>query len=579
MDTAQESLAGEGPLGPQRVTGLREIPTAASSVTDLAGEMAQCTAAAANRLLEVSLQLSERTRDTRQDLVAMAGDWYPLCQQLFCYSPAADLPGSTAVFMELQQNLVSMVQLAAKSGPVDFGEKDPDSTGHPEALSQMQSHLEAAEGHAKQLLNKVRASGGLHARRLWEERFEDRCLLWSVAVRELLQGLERLSGRQGLFLLSLRQAVKGQPGLQGALAQMADVSRRLQEAARLSGLLCGDEQVRAELSFLCREVHVLTDALRDVAQALAPSPRPSPSLSTRFQLLCLELTLRAKALTGHLRSINADYGQALQDAFCPRLSVCKDPQTAGLKAPRPESSLQRMVSGIEAVQEMVVGGQGSGPCPAGLPVALDSILVLTKEVAQRVPVLREHPEDGGMHMLDWLQWEWAAKAHHAMAQLQAWQGDHTEACRLLASCLKPSDGQDLTPPQLHCREGASGAAAAGSVNSQGAAPGSSAGTCTAGPDVPGTTAAHLDEVGQSHLLSSPSSALFLVTKAHCQVPGEATLVGTCESLLWQAGQAACESLRLGVRPPGLPATACSSDTAQKLCSYLILTILVEKMGI
>ncbi|XP_019518412.1 PREDICTED: vinculin-like [Hipposideros armiger] len=101
-----------------------------------------------------------------------------------------------------------------------------------------------------------------------------------------------------------------------------------------------------------------------------------------------------------------------------------------------------------------------------------------------------------MHMLDWLQWEWAAKAHHAVAQLQAWQGGHTKACRLLDSCLKLNDGQDLAQPQLHCGEGPSGAAAAGSVDSQGAAPRdtpeSSAGTCIVGPDVPGTTAVDLD---------------------------------------------------------------------------------------
>lgn len=483
LDAAQESLAGEGPLGPERVTALQEIWTLAPSVTDLAGEMAHSTAVG--------------TGDTRQGLVVMAGDWYPLCQQLFCHNPAADLPESTAVFMELQQTLVSMVQLAAKSRPMDLGKRDPDSTGHQEALSQIQDRLEAAETHAKQLLAKLLAPDGLQAPRLWEKSFQDRCLLWSVAVQDLLQCMDSFNGRQGLFLLSLRQAVKCQQGLQEGLALVADVSWRLQEAARLSCLLCGDEQVRGEVSFLCREVHVLTDALLDVAQALAPSPRPSPSLSTRFELLCLELTLRAKALTGHLSSINAEYGQALQDALCPRVSACKDSQTTGPRPPRPESALERMVSGIQTVQAIVAGGQESEPCPEGLRVALESILVLTKEVAQRVPVLQEHPKEGGMHILDRLQWEWAAKAHHAVAQLQAWKGGHTEACRLLAGCLKPSDGRDPAQPQLQGGERVSGAAAAGSVDNQGDTPESSVGNCTAGPAVPGTITADLDKVGQS----------------------------------------------------------------------------------
>lgn len=487
VEAAQEALAGEGPLGSETMTGLQEIPSLAPSIIDLAREIEHCTTARTDRLLEVALQLSGKSRETRQSLAAIAGDWYSLCQQLFCNNPAADLQENVTVFMELQQNLASMVQLAVKSGPMDSGKEDSDSAGHPEAHLQVQGRLEEAETHAKQLLDKVLASDGFQAPRSWEESIEDGCLLWSVAVQDLLQCLERLSGRQGLFLLPLRQAVKDQQGLQEGLAQAADVSQRLQEAARLSSLLCGDEQVKSEISFLSREVHVLTDALLDVAQILASFPKPSPSLSTRFELLCLELTLQAKALTGHLSSINADYERVLQGAFCPRLSVCKDPQT------QPEGSLERMVSGIQAVQGIVAGGQESGPCQEDLLMALESILVLTKEVAQRVPVLRDCPED-------WLQQEWAAKAHHAVAQLQAWKGGHTKAWRLLAQCLKPSDEEDPTQPQLHRGEGAPGAAEASSVDSQGAAPrdaaGSSVGTRTPDLGITGTVA-DLGMVGKS----------------------------------------------------------------------------------
>ncbi|XP_060165850.1 uncharacterized protein [Globicephala melas] len=503
VEAAQEALAGEVPLGSETMTGLQEIPSLAPSIIDVAREIEHCTTARTDRLLEVALQLSGKSRETRQSLVAIAGDWYSLCQQLFCNNPAADLQENMTVFMELQQNLASMVQLAVKSGPMDSGKKDSDSAGHPEAHLQVQGRLEEAETHAKQLLDKVLASDGFQAPRSWEESIEDGCLLWSVAVQDLLQCLERLSGRQGLFLLPLRQAVKDQQGLQEGLAQAADVSQRLQEAARLSSLLCGDEQVKSEISFLCREVHVLTDALLDVAQILASFPKPSPSLSTRFELLCLELTLQAKALTGHLSSINADYERVLQGAFCPRLSVCKDPQT------QPEGSLERMVSGIQAVQGIVAGGQESGPCQEDLLMALESILVLTKEVAQRVPVLRECPED-------WLQQEWAAKAHHAVAQLQAWKGGHTKAWRLLAQCLKPSDEEDPTQPQLHRGEGPPGAAEASSVDSQGAAPrdtaGSSVGTRTPDPGITGT-AADLGTVGIT------GTAADLGTHQHSGTPG------------------------------------------------------------
>ncbi|XP_063473111.1 uncharacterized protein [Symphalangus syndactylus] len=504
VGAAQGALAGEGPLGPERMMGLQGISTLAPPIIDLTKEIAHCTAARTDRLLEVALRLSGRTRETRQGLAAMAGDWYPLCQQLFCHNPTADLPESTAVFLELHRNLASVVQLAAKNGPMDLDKNNLDSTRHLEVLLQMQGRLKETETHAKQLLEKVLAFDGLQAPKSWEESVEDGCLLWSVAVQDLLQYMEQLSGRKGLFLLPLRLAMKNQQGLQEGLDHAADVSQRLQEAARLSSLLCGDEQEKGEVSFLCREVHVLTDALLDVAQILASSPKPSPSLSTRFELLCLELTLQAKALTGHLSTINADYECAFQDVICPRPSVCKDPQTT------PESSLERMVSGIQAVQGIVVEGQEYRPCQEDLLMALESILTLTKEVAQRIPVLREYPEEWGMHILGWLRWEWAAKAHHAVAQLQAWKGGHTKAWRHLAQCLKPweeparASEQDSIQPQFFCKEDAAGASAMGIVDSQSAVPGtplgSSVRTCIAEPGVPGTTTVDL-----SMRQSSPQS--------------------------------------------------------------------------
>uniref|UniRef100_A0A286XZB5 Uncharacterized protein n=1 Tax=Cavia porcellus TaxID=10141 RepID=A0A286XZB5_CAVPO len=450
---ASEAPAGEEPLGSKR-TELQEVLMLAPSDIDLTKELSQRITDRRNRLPETTVQLPERTRKSKQALVALAGDWYLLCQQLFCYNPTIGLQRNIAVFMELQQNLALMVQLAAKR-PVYLDKKSPDSTGYPEMLLQMQGQLEKTEIHAKQLLDQVLASDGLQAPKSWEDNVEDGCLLWSVAVQDLIQSMERFSKRQSLFLLPLRQAVKDQQGLQEGLAHIADVSQRLQEAARLSGLLCGDEQVKGEVSFQCREVHVVRDALLDVAQILVSSPRPSPSLSTRFDLLCLELTLRAKALMDYLSTINADYEHTFHGAVCPRK----------------ESSLERMVSGIQAVQGIIARDQESESCQEDLLMALESILILTKEVAQRIPGFQEHPEELGLYMLDCLRCEWAAKAHHAVAQLQAWKGGHPKAWRFLAQCLKNAEEpvripeQDAIWIQLQCEEGTAGASAGARVDS------------------------------------------------------------------------------------------------------------------
>ncbi|XP_060044416.1 LOW QUALITY PROTEIN: uncharacterized protein LOC132537586 [Erinaceus europaeus] len=497
VNIVQEVLAGKGPLESETMTRLQEILTLAPSINDLAREMGHCSNARADRLLELDLPSSERNKETRHALVAIAGNWYLLCQQLFCQNQEADLAQSVAVFVELQQNLTSLVQLATKCVPMDLGKKGPYSTE--EALLQMQGRLGEAETHAKELLNIVLISDGLQTPESWKESIEDECLLWSVAVQDLLHCIEKFSKRQCLFLLPLRQAIQDQQGLQAGLVRVADVSRRLQEATRLSSQLCGNEQVKGEVLFLCREVHVLTDALLDVAQILTSSPKPSPSVSTWFELLFFELTLRSVALIGHLNNINADYEHAFHDAFCPWLSVCNNSWTS------PENNLQRIVSGIQEVQKIVARNQESGSCSKDLSVALEDILILTQEMAQKISVLQQHPEERGILILDWPQWEWAAKAHHAVAQLKAWKGGPIKAWRLLTQCLKSCDKQakaleqSLSQLQPHCGEHEPAATAENSMHLQGVhAPEGSPGNIAGSADslLTSTPAADLGRMSQ-----------------------------------------------------------------------------------
>ncbi|GAB1286880.1 Vinculin/alpha-catenin family member 1 [Apodemus speciosus] len=486
VDTVQEIQAGEETLGPEGMTRLQEFSTLAPSIIDLGREEVHNANTRSDELLEIALQLSERSREDRQDLVARAGDWYRLCQQLFCRDPVAELPANTAAFVELQQDLALMIQVAANHGPANLDRKSPDLMGHPGLLLELRDRSEKTKIHAKQLLDQVLSSDGLQEPTLREENIDKGCLLWAVAVQDLMQCMERLSRRQGLFLRPLRQAVKSQQGLQEGLRQAAEISQRLQEAATLSSVLCGDAQVKGEISFLCGEVHVLTDALLEVAHILVSSPKPCFSLSTRFELLCLELSLRAKALTDGLTSINAAYEQMFQDA------VGKNSQ----------NRIEGMLSALQAVQGIIAGSQESGPFQKDLLESLESILMLTKEVAKKVPVLQEEQR---LHMLGWLQWEWAAKVHHAVTQLQALEGSHTEAWRLLVQYLKPREEQakplEEDPAQLrpHCKDGTAGTTSGGSVDSQSivlkGTPESSMGTCADELATIRTTTADMSMVG------------------------------------------------------------------------------------
>ncbi|XP_048209469.1 uncharacterized protein LOC125356806 [Perognathus longimembris pacificus] len=420
-------------------------------------------------------QRGDGARGAPPGLAAAAGPWYPLCRQLFGHHAAADLAGSVAVFAELRGKLGALVRLAAEPGPAG-----PDG-----ALSRVRGRWEEAEIHAEHLLRRLAVRPGPRAPGAWDPGVENGCLLWSLAVQDLLERLKRLSGRQGLFLRPLRRAVERGRGWQGGVAQAVDAVERLRGAARLSRRLCADAQVRGEVSVLGGEVRLLADALAGVARALAAAPGPSPSLGARFELLCLELALRARALGSRLGGINAPYERAFHRAVRPALSAGTHPPPAATRF------LEDVASAIRDAQGLL--GREPGHCPEDLAAALESLRGVTHEAARRLPGLRGHPEEWARQALDWLRWEWAAKAHHAVRQLQAWPGGHAPAWRLLAQRLQPGDEaagasqQDLVRAQLRGRERSPGATAGDGGASPDAVrrgtPGSSADTGTAEPAV------------------------------------------------------------------------------------------------
>ena len=69
--SSQEAVAGEGPLGSERMTGLQEIPLLAPPIITQAREIEHSTTARTDKL-EVVLQGSAKTREIRQGLAATA---------------------------------------------------------------------------------------------------------------------------------------------------------------------------------------------------------------------------------------------------------------------------------------------------------------------------------------------------------------------------------------------------------------------------------------------------------------------------------------------------------------------------
>nr|XP_020843159.1 uncharacterized protein LOC110209193 [Phascolarctos cinereus] len=451
-DAAQEALVGEKSSESEGIVQTQDAIFLTPYTIGLAKEIGNEPASSTGRLLEAALQLSEKIAEIHQNLAAITGDWYHFSQQLFCDIQIADLPRNVQIFSEVRQNIMDVAQLADKAGQIHLNEEPPLPIQNLEQLLQIRAKLQKVETHARFLLDKVLDSNGMHCPKTEEMSIKGSCLLWSVAVHALLRGIDDFIGRDILFLTELRQGVKDKLSFQGGLAPLATTSLRLQEAARLSALLCGDERVKGEVVLLQGEVHVLTEALLEVAQILALSPPLVPNLSIRFELLQRELALQAKVLAGYLSSINKDYERTIQDTIQLVLSASsasKDDKTK-LKVALGKNMIQ-ITSGIQTVQKIV---EEFGPGQESLLRVMEHLIFLTAEVGQKAHMLLDHPQDKVAEMLESLQWQWAAEAHYVAAQLQMWRGSHASALQLLAQDLKtsgasvgiPSEDPDLTLP-------------------------------------------------------------------------------------------------------------------------------------
>ncbi|XP_074086020.1 uncharacterized protein LOC141518144 [Macrotis lagotis] len=438
-DAAQEALTGQKSVESKGIVQTKDAISLKPYTIGLAKEIANESAFSTERLLEAALQLSEKIAETHQSLAAIAGDWYQLSQQLFCGIQIVDLPRNVQIFREVRQNIMDVVELANKTGQMHVNKEPPFLLQNPEQLLQIQAKLQKEETHAQHLLDKVLDSDRLQYPKTGETNIQGSCLMWSVTVQVLLSGIDGFIGRDILFLTELRQVVKDKLGLQDGLAPLASTSLRLQEAARLSALLCCDERVKGEVVLLQGEVHVLTEALLEVAQILILSPSLVPNLSIRFELLQRKLALQAKVLAGYLSSINKDYERIIQDTIQLVLSASSTSKIDKTKFKVAlGKNMTQITSGIQTAQKIVEEGLESGTGQESFLRIMEHFILLTSEVSQKAHMLLEHPQDKVARMLESLQWEWAAEAHYVATQLQVWRGSHTSVLQLLVQDLQTS---------------------------------------------------------------------------------------------------------------------------------------------
>ncbi|NWS76951.1 CTNA1 protein, partial [Crotophaga sulcirostris] len=423
-----------------------EIVLLTPCVINLARETAPKQLCCPSRLLQMALTLSERICETEECLAAVAGPWYNLSQQVFCFLLSADFLRGKEALDETMMGLAGAVQLAGDIANMTCSKGNPISTDVKKSFLQVQAKFSRAQMNSKVLLEKAMSFEG--SCRVGKASLELLCVQWAVSMHILLGAVDQFIGRDVLFLRELRSAVKNKLCSQSLLVAVSENSLRLQEAARLSYLACPEDHGRGEILALRQEIKVLMEALLDASNTLLVSPLPTASLYIRFELLQRELALRAKALLLHLEKVNTKHLQVIRDVVGPALSLLSQEDRERSKQAFEEkaSRLMANVQGVKATLQEVLEASTQLQSQVNLLSIADHLLVLTSDAVGSARELFQSCQNKGHLHLDSIVWYWSAKASYLLTQLQAVQGISGHVLQLIRQRLE-NTGDQCSPTQ------------------------------------------------------------------------------------------------------------------------------------
>ncbi|XP_061212876.1 uncharacterized protein LOC133214161 isoform X2 [Neopsephotus bourkii] len=414
-------------------------PRVISLAREAAPEQRPCPTA----LLHAALTLSERLRETKAGLGAVAGPCYTLSQQVFAFVLAADSLRGTQALEETMMGLAGAVQFAAHTVSVACREGSPLSPDAWESFLRVQATFSRAQMSTKALLEKAASfeSSCVVSR----ARLELLCVQWAVSTRILLAAVDQFIGRDVLLLGELRSAVRNKLCPQSLLAAVSERSLRLQEAAQLSSCCHG----HSEIPVLRGEIQVLMEALLEASSTLLLSPLPNASLCVRWELLQRDLALRAKALLLHLEKANAEHLQVIRDVVEPALMPLPQEERERSKEAFEEKANRLManVQWVRTTLHRVLGVNVQLELEANLLSITEHLLVLTSNaVGSARQLFQSHRDEEHLH-LESIVWCWSAEAHYLLTQLQAVQGLGGDVLELIRHRLQNTGDQSF--PRQH----------------------------------------------------------------------------------------------------------------------------------
>jgi len=438
VQAAKEASAIVDAIDSQSLDGFRaELVSLTPLLVQTAQETAMSSAMSTEAVYKHSARFSDLISNMRKLLLPVAGSWYHAIHALVhdtAHSSAATVSQQLSEVIGLSTDVV---QLLTRSDV---------TTQSKETFTVLHNKLKKAQNNTRLL---AELSSTLKDP---VDQLEGPCILWALSMQILLKSLDTILGPSSAV---------SQLALQKKLSTISENSLRIQEAARLTSLICKSAHKAKQLTEIKEELKILTENYLHVAEDF--SLVQSVVQLTKSEFFQRDLLIKLRVLCGQLGKTNKDYVNAIQNIVDVAELAAKritDEKTAEEAEQQFETAAQLIVENIKCATKKVEDCLNYVREPrarSNLRSINDHLSFQISDIVSRARLIVE-----ARFVFDRLSLEvqvqcWSAKAHYVTEEILKTNGIQQEAIDHIRMGLQgaaPESASDgLAPPPGEVKEG------------------------------------------------------------------------------------------------------------------------------
>lgn len=287
---AKEALAIVDAVDCQTLESFRaELVSLTPLLVQTAQETAMSSAMKTDSIYKHSTQFSDLINNIRKVLLPVTGTWFRAVYNELRGNLPTTAVTVTQQLNEVMNSCADVVQLLTST---DLSSQSDSQ----ETFTVLHNKLNKAQNNARSLVEFFTTPKGK------VDQLEGLCILWGLSVQILFNSLDKILGTS---------TAMSQVSPQKQLTMLSENSLRIQEAARLTSLICKSTYKSKQLTGHQDELKTLTEAYLQAAEDLGMMP--TVTQHAKLEIFRRNLLIKIRVLSGHLSKANKDYDTALQN--------------------------------------------------------------------------------------------------------------------------------------------------------------------------------------------------------------------------------------------------------------------------